>query len=1037
VSFVAPLSGFRQFTQYVGTESNVVDPAKRISGCLPDRKSWWGGTLSEGDADRFWSELQALYQAANRPTLKKLVHLGLEERHPISISHSTINDWLNCKAVPTGLKNERYLAVMIRFLQTRARSNTHYEPLPQGEWGRLLHQAQASRKPGGRLAVPPPRMGEQAPTRTIRLDDERIASSGVLVGRDSELASLSRLVQDVAAGHGGTALVEGEPGIGKSSLVRVALQEAADLGCQVFWGTGDELGRELPLQPLVDGLRVREPSENPRRNTIVGLLRGEFTTDLSLDGPTVLAEQLLALIAEQSAAQPTILVIDDLQWADQATIRFWIRLARAARHMRLLLIGMMRPVPIRDDLLALRRSVDDPARIRLAALAKVEVAELVATLVGGEPDDDLMHLADGAAGNPLYLTELVAALIRGSMVAVAETGVTAVTTGSVPDSLAAAIVDRLSFVGLPTREILRAAALLGVDFVVSDLGTVLGLGVSSLVPAVDEACAAGILTESRNGLSFRHPLIQAALYDEVPRPLRAAWHHDAGRALAEAGAPVDRVARHLRLAVGEPHSPTESIDKWMADWIAQNADLLVGQAPAVAAELLMRAVTGTPVDSHRYGWLTSRLADSLYRIGDRTRAAEIASRAVRRVTDPDVIVDLQWTLVQCHILTGRFAESLATLDHALEIPGLSSQHRARLLALTARTHCGFGAAEKASHVANAALMAGTEAGDNWAIGWALHVLCIVTVKQGRMTDGLSLLDRALALTEVDVALTDLRLLLMINKALVLGGLDQHSAAFIVVRQARDLADQVGTAHRLAQAHGALCQLLFETGRWDDALTEAEVLPMDLKEPAAVCCELGIAAVIRFHRGEIDAARRNLSATLPHSQRIGGRAISSLGLARSLEREHDGARSEALQVLSTQLANRSEEVEETESLLADAVRMAVLTGDSATAQRLTSRAAALAAGSTIPHRRANALYCRGLVDRDASTLLTAAGLYEEASRPLLRAQSLEAAAREFLRTDDLSHARSAFTEALDVYTRLGATTDIGPLQREHELCYGEE
>ncbi|MGD0554693.1 MAG: AAA family ATPase, partial [Streptosporangiaceae bacterium] len=335
------------------------------------------------------------------------------------------------------------------------------------------------------------------------MDDERIVSSEVLVGRDSELASLSRLVKEVAAGRGGTVLVEGEPGIGKSSLVRAALAEAADLGCQMFWGTGDELGRELPLQPLIDGLRVRESSENPRRNTIVRLLRGEVTTDLGMDGPTVLAEQMLALIAEQCATRPTILVIDDLQWADQATIRLWVRLAKAARHMRLLLIGMMRPVPKRDDLLALRRSVADAARIRLAALTQGPTTELVATLVGGKPGDDLMHLADGAAGNPLYITELVAALIRSSMVVVADTGVATVTAGTVPDSLSAAIVDRLSFVGQPVRETLRAAALLGVDFAVSDLGTVLGLSASSLVPTVDEARAAGVLTESSKGLSFR------------------------------------------------------------------------------------------------------------------------------------------------------------------------------------------------------------------------------------------------------------------------------------------------------------------------------------------------------------------------------------------------------------------------------------------------------------------------------------------------------------------------------------------------------
>ena len=67
-------------------------------------------------------------------------------------------------------------------------------------------------------------------------------------------------------------------------------------------------------------MRVREPSANPRRNTIVGLLRGEISVDPGTDVPTVLAEQLLALVAEQCAVRPTILIVDDLQWADQASI---------------------------------------------------------------------------------------------------------------------------------------------------------------------------------------------------------------------------------------------------------------------------------------------------------------------------------------------------------------------------------------------------------------------------------------------------------------------------------------------------------------------------------------------------------------------------------------------------------------------------------------------------------------------------------------------------------------------------------------------
>ena len=100
-----------------------------------------------------------------------------------------------------------------------------------------------------------------------------------------------------------------------------------------------------------------------------------------------------------------------------------------------------------------------------------------------------------------------------------------------------------------------------------------------------------------------------------------------------------------------------------------------------------------------------------------------------------------------------------------------------------------------------------------------------------MTDALPLFDRALAVTQADPALTDLRLLLQINKAVTLGNLDRYEEALAAAGQARHLADQVGTAIRLAQAHGALGQLLFETGRWDDALAEVEILPEDLKEPA--------------------------------------------------------------------------------------------------------------------------------------------------------------------------------------------------------------
>jgi DNA-binding CsgD family transcriptional regulator len=853
-----------------------------------------------------------------------------------------------------------------------------------------------------------------------------VTPAGALVGRESELSLLTGMVKELSLGRGGAVLIEGEPGIGKSALVRAAAADAPDAGCQVFWGAGDELGQELPLLPFLDGLRVREPSPNPRRGAIVRLLRGEVAADRGANVPAALAEQLLALVTEQCAVRPVVLVIDDLQWADPASVTLWGRLARSARQVPLLMIGTMRP-PLREDLLALRRAVDDGSRLPLDGLAGPAVADLVAALAGGRPDDGLLRLADGAAGNPLYVTELLAALTRSASLTVTEAGTAELAGDTAPSSLSAAIADRLGFVAGPVREVLRAAALLGVDFTVTDLAVVLGRSVADLARAIDEACAVGVLAESRQRLEFRHPLIRAALYDEMPTPVRAAWHRDAGRALAEAGAPADRVARQLLRAVGEPEGLPGPMDEWMLGWLARAADSLVEQAPGVAAELLTRAAVGSPAGTARHCWLASRLADAHYRMGDAADAEQVASLALEYATEPDVVEDLHWTLAQCRMLGGSAAEPLAALDRALAAPGISARHRARLLVLAARTHLTLGEVEEAARVASSALEAATEAADNWAMAWALHVLTIMTGVQGRMADALPLFDRALAVTQAEPGLTDLRLLLQINQAVALAGLDRYDEALTAARQARQLASQVGTARRRMQAHSALGQLLFETGRWDEALAEVTALDEDLKEPGAACCDLGIAAVICFHRGETGEARSHLAAAVPHAEHLGSRLIAPLALARSLDHEQQDALPEALAALTDGFEGNTEELEEIEDLLADAVRLAARTRDLSTAQALAGHADTLAADSEVPHRQANALYCQALLDHDGPRLLTAAKRYGDATRPLLKAKALEAAAEEFVDADDREQARAAFTEAVEVYTDLGAAADVSRLQ----------
>jgi DNA-binding CsgD family transcriptional regulator/tetratricopeptide (TPR) repeat protein len=884
-----------------------------------------------------------------------------------------------------------------------------------------------------------------------------VTSAGVLAGRADELALLDGYLRDLARGDGNAVLIEGEPGIGKTTLVRAALASLPSGSCQVFWGAGDELGQELPLSPFLDALAVRRPSPNARRTTIAGLLRGEVVTDRGADVPAMLAEQLIALTIDETSARPVVLVIDDLQWADRVSVKLWGRLARTARHVPLLLIGLTRPLAQREDLLALRRTVDEAARIQLTALPEPAVAELVRTLAGGRPDTGLLKLAAGAAGNPLYLTELLAALDRSGGIAVTASGTAQLAAASVPNSLPAAIADRLGFVSAPTRDVLRAAALLGVEFAVPDLTVVLGKSVADLVPALDEARATGVLTDVRAGLAFRHPLIREALYAELPAAVRSAWHRDAGHALAMAGTSPDRVARQLLRAFGEQanggsgpdllvsglseriigSSITVSgtdVDAWMLEWLVTSAESLVGQAPGVAAELLGQAVVGIPNGSFRHGWLASKLADALYRTGDRPVAEQVAMRALGYATDPDLVVDLHWTLAQCRMLAGKSSESFATLHQALDAPGITPKHRGRLRVLAARTYLYVGDIEAADSAANNALSSAAEAGDTWATGWALHVLAISRTIRGDLTGALPLYDRALAVTETDTALTDLGLLLQVNKAATLFNLDLGDEALRTAERARLFADQVGTAMRLAQTHGVLGQGLFEIGRWDRALAELTTVPTNLKEPLLACCELSLSAEICFHRNELEAARRHLSATEPLAERIGQHTVPPLLLARSLDREQAGEHEEALAILAAAFDGNREDLGELEELLGDTVRLALKTGDKATAQTIAGQAAVLAEGSEIPHRQANALYCKGMVDRDAFVLLTAAQRYADAGRPLPRAKALEAAAECLVEAEERTAARQAFEQAVEVYAFLGAEADLNRVQAEFR-AYG--
>jgi DNA-binding CsgD family transcriptional regulator/tetratricopeptide (TPR) repeat protein len=849
-----------------------------------------------------------------------------------------------------------------------------------------------------------------------------VSKIGGIVGRDHELALLTAFVADLASGAGRAVLIEGEPGIGKSSMVHATAEIAERRACRVYWSAADELEQPLPLRPLLDAFDSLDAEGHPRLEIIRRLLRGEFGS--TSDAAAAASEQVLALVAELCTATSTVVIVDDLQWADLTTISVWERLARSASRLPLLLVGVLRPVPRRAELAALRRTVGRRGIIRLERLTDPAVESLLAALSQHRSGESLLRVANEAAGNPLYLNELIAALDRSHRIEVTESGVAEITGGPMPESLLGVIADRLDFLERDVRGVLQAASLLGVEFLVADLAIVRNCRVADLVSPIDEARTAGVIGDAGEKLAFRHPLIRAALYDEIATPVRSAWHRDAARALARAGAPVHRVAAQLSQAFAL--SEAGPLDDLLLDWLAEAAPTLVAQAPRTAIELLREAAGRCSVSTSRGAWLAARLADALYRSGEGGDAERVAAQAMCVVSDPDLLVDLHWTVAQCRAFAGRADESIESLSEAIALPGVSDQQRARLLVLAARAHRDLGRVAAAGEIATKALAAAEEAGDSWALGWSLHVMIVVSIMRGDVASTLPLFERALDVVDGNSGLTDLSLLLRINKSVALGDLDRYDEALSTATQVRQLADHTGSLVRLAQARSALGQLLFKAGQWDATESEVSALADELKDPATTCCDRGFAAMIAFHRGNTAAAREHLTAAAASADQIGNRVISSLVLARCLDREVAETADQALGVLSTCLAG-PEERDEMEDLLPEAARLAAITGELGVLEDVAAQAVGLAQRSRVPHRLGAVAYCRGLLSGSSSLLLLAGEQYADAGRPLLQAKALEAAGVTLAEGGDRGAARSAFVRADDIYERLGASWDLARLR----------
>jgi DNA-binding CsgD family transcriptional regulator/tetratricopeptide (TPR) repeat protein len=829
-------------------------------------------------------------------------------------------------------------------------------------------------------------------------------------------------MEALGRGEGTVVWVEGEPGIGKSALVTEALAAAGQPGWDVGWGGADQLTR-LPLRVMQDCLAVRTGSTDPRRAHAAALLR-----DRPADGdvPRNGIEVLLTLVDDLCAAAPTVLVLDDMQWADEASLAVWHELAASISQLRLLLVATCRPAPRTSVVQQVRASVVRRGGrvVTLGPLPEPDVAALVAAMVGASPGDGLRRLTMQAAGNPLYVRELVDALLREQAVQINPVADVSRRWDQMPASLTAVLDDRLASVSAESAQLLRAAALLGGRFAVTDLAVVLRRPVSDLAAGLQEAVTAAIVDGAENELAFRHPLIRQALYESMPEALRTALHGEAARELATAGADALSVGQQLS-AARQPGAA------WARSWLRQAAPALSARAPQLAVELLRQELREMPAGGDDGDALIVGLVRALIAVGGSEEAAEHASRALAVMTNPDSLGETSWLLAIARINAGR-DDARLIIRSSLAAPSLPRLWQARLLALLALLERDASGLETADSLCDEALTAAEETADPMAMAQALHVRWITRSVVRDHPAALACIDRALQVVGDDPRHADMHAVALDARAFTLQNLDEWPQAELALGQAREFAKRTGRPDSATWAGAAV--LRYWLGQWDDALAELESDATDLRglvysflrERWSALLSHGVSALIAGRREQVAIAGQHLSEglALPIENVTDRENRDFLLAAHALSLEQSGKPRQAMLRLAELLPRQDNEMTLIHQWMPGLVRLALAVDDRQTAQAAAQACQAEAAAETRPARAAAAfLRSSGLLASDPDQLLEAVAHYRAAGPALEIPAALEDLAAVLAARGRGGEARTALAEAVGLYEGMQARWDI--------------
>ena len=835
-------------------------------------------------------------------------------------------------------------------------------------------------------------------------------------GRAGELKVIGALLTALAQGRGGVLVIEGPPGIGKSRLLTELMAVADKSGVRTLFGEAFEYQQTVPFFSLFMATLRADPP--------VGDADALRRLGGSADLRYWVVHDLADAIDAAAAQTPLAIVLEDIHWADNATLLALRSLASARPDVPVLWVLTARTgaggPALQETVSVLQRA--DAAVLRVAAMSPSAVADMVQDAVRANADESLLNLAAKAHGNPFLVTELVGGLDEEGRLKVS--GGRAVATGqALPRRLGAGMQQRLDHLSTGAGEVVRVAAVLPDRFSAGLLAAMLERQPSSLMSALDEAVRVDLLVEDDEQLRFRHDLLREATRQSLPQSLRRAMERQSASIMLGMGAAPAEVATQLARSA-------EPGDQEAISALRQAAQSVGHSDASAAADLSKRALELLAADDAEHGQLVAETVMLLNRASRYAEAEELAVAALSEAASPQEEAEIRLrraTLIK-HSAQWRVEEN----RRALQLGDISEVTRARHLGWLAYNLTFHDQRGQRRAAANEAAAAAASTGDLEATILADVTLAVLDGGEGYAGRAVGRLEELCALAR---------------------------------------ASGVTAAHDLAALHYPL--LLAAVGRLDDAADQiADGTQQARREGNAMALDMWTLfdGIVHLTAGRLSAARA-ATESLPPPQRT---AVTELNMMRMVILTEVAARTDDRMLLQ-QMVNDARDAYSTSSstvrrgaahVLAlaawqrddvhDAMRwlggdiklfgtplwppvldrvilgarVASAAGDAGLRARVLQAIEVLEREQPpIPLFTGVAGYARGILERDAQALLAAADLLHASSRPLLYAAAAEDAGAELAHTDHPDEAVDQLNAAFDTYLHHEALADARRVGRD--------